>query len=255
MKLFDATLDLARATRGIERHRITSANFLMREMILITMAAFPREYSGGALWFITGASAGEATPILSAIDQRITIKTAPKKGYKNGDEVVISPWLDWTLQELENAVNNVLAHYPVMKRLELPATADGIYELPREVYDVRRVETKRSDREWQVNHYWEQSGKTVTIHNPSPYIERVRIHYAADHDAIGWGERIDDSVDGDTLRKLAILNLWRNEITTKKRDNAAAVDLYNEAKNYEAEIKRNNTLLNRLLPRDRTFAW
>ena len=148
MKLFDATLDLARATRGIERHRITSANFLMREMILITMAAFPREYSGGALWFITGASAGEATPILSAIDQRITIKTAPKKGYKNGDEVVISPWLDWTLQELENAVNNVLAHYPVMKRLELPATADGIYELPREVYDVRRVETKRSDREW-----------------------------------------------------------------------------------------------------------
>lgn len=256
MKLFDATLDLARYARGVETHRIMDAQVNMRSLVLGTMTAVPREFNNGACWFLTGVSKGEVSPIQSAVDQRIILRDPMPKGYKIGDTVSISPWLDFTLNELENAVNNVLAHYPIMKKDDSIIANDGAtYELPDGIYDVRRVELEGSDGKRRINQYWSLDGDALTIHYGLQAGARIVLHYVSDHGAIDKTGRIHDSVDSEYLRKMATLNLWRNEIQTRKKDNIVAVDMFNEAKNYEEMCRRNNVLTSRLMPRDRTFSW
>lgn len=149
MKLFDATLDLARFAQGIETHKITGVDKPDNTFrCMASLSARMNEYTnGGTCWFLTGNSKGEFGTITAGSDQWIRLQDVFENGFEAGDSVALSWFRYFNTQNLINAINNVLYNYPIMDIYDIPLKEDAYhhfvyeYELPEEVsIDVRRVE-------------------------------------------------------------------------------------------------------------------
>lgn len=277
MRLFDATLDLARYAQGIETHKVTSVSLDGRKFVCPTLSAHLGEYTdGGTCWVLSGESEGKSQPITRAKDQSVEV-ALPFEGLAAGDSVALSWRHYFNTQNLINAVNHVLYDYPIMEIYE-DTTEDPErykhtqyeYELPGEVtLDVRRVEIqcKNYHIPWcetlpdtfTICHYWHLDGRKLTI-DPHWIYKRdgkIRIHYVKDHGEIIDPETqlISEQVDKNYLRKMANLWLWTHEIQMKHKDNPIAVDMYNQAKMDEEAFGKKNIPETNLLPKDICYFW
>lgn len=277
MKLFDATLDLARHAQGIEQHKITAVNSNYR-FLCNTLSARHGEYTdGGTCWFLSGECEGEFSGIKRASGQTVELVDT-FDGFDAGDNVALSWFHYFNTQNLINAVNHVLYDYPIMDVYE-DTTEDPVtythdvyeYTLPEDVsLDIRRVElqcknfgfpwwkTVENDS-FAICHYWHLSGRTLVIdpHFIYEYGGRIKIYYVRDHGMIvdPSTELISEQVDRNYLRKMANLWLWTHEIQMKHKDNPIAVDMYNQAKMDEEALQKKNIPESRLMPKDICYFW
>ena len=276
MRLFDATLDLARYAQGIETHKISGVTG-DKSFRSAQLAAKLGEYTaGGTCWFLSGDAEGKFSSITGAKDQTVTLANKVD-GYAAGDDVALSWFHYFNTQNLINAINHVLYNYPIMEIFE-DTTEEPTkykhtqyeYELPEEVgIDIRRVEIQ--SKNWNVPwceklpdtfticHYWQLEGRTLVIDPRWVYKwgGRIKIYYVKDHGAIvnPETELISEQVDKNYLRKMANLWLWTHEIQMKHKDNPIAVDMYNQAKMDEDTLNKKNIPESRLMPKDLCYFW
>lgn len=277
MRLFDATLDLARHGQGIEQHKITQVRSAS-SFGCSTLSARLGEYTnGGTCWFLSGDSEGQFGSIKRGREQVIELEDAFTDGFAVGDSVALSWFHYFNTQNLVNAVNHVLYDYPIMDIYEDVSNEPQHYKhnqfeypLPDDVSnDIRRVEIQCKNFwvPWHETlpdtfctcHYWHLNGRTLVIdpHYIYQWGGRIRIHYVKDHGMIldPKTEMISEQVDKNYLRKMANLWLWTHEIQMKHKDNPIAVDMYNQAKMDEEALGKKNIPENNLLPKDLTYFW
>ena len=276
MRLFDATLDLARYAQGIEQHKISSA-LSASKFVCSSLSARMGEYTnGGTVWFLNGECEGQFGTIKRGREQ--VIETEEEfDGFTAGDDVALSWFHYFNTQNLINAVNHVLYDYPIMDIYE-DTTEDPVkykhdifeYELPSSVsIDIRRVELQCKNFRvphaemlqdtFTTCHYWHLNGRTLVI-DPNrlyKYNGIIRIHYVRDHGPVidPETELISEQVDKNYLRKMANLWLWTHEIQMKHKDNPIAVDMYNQAKMDEDNLNKKNIPRSRLMPKDICYFW
>lgn len=277
MRLFDATLDLARYAQGIEQHKITQVRGT-KSFACKSLSAKLGEYTnGGTCWFLSGESEGLFGTIDRGVEQVIDLQDAFAREFGVGDSVALSWFHYFNTQNLVNAINHVLYDYPIMAIYEdtteepVKYTQDVYeYELPEEVsIDIRRVELQCKNflypfpqhmpDTFATCHYWQLNGRTLVI-DPKwiyKYGGRIRIHYVKDHGEIYDRENqlISEQVDKNYLRKMANLWLWTHEIQMKHKDNPIAVDMYNQAKMDEEALSKKNIPESRLMQKDICYFW
>lgn len=278
MRLFDATLDLARYAQGVEQYKISSVLTEGKKFTCANLSAIMGEFTnGGTVWFLSGDSEGQFGSIVRGRDTVIETFDVFPDGFAVGDDVALSGFHYFNTKNLVNAINHVLYDYPIMDIYE-DVTEEPVhykhnqfeYELPEEVsLDIRRVEiqTKNWFMPWHhtapdtftVCHYWHLNGRTLVIDPRFIYKwgGRIRIHYVKDHGAIidPETELISEQVDKNYLRKMANLWLWTHEIQMKHKDNPIAVDMFNQAKMDEDTMNKKNIPESRLLQKDLTYFW
>ena len=247
MKMFDATLDLARFAQGIEQYKITSVGVGDNNFDCEGMTARLTEFTEGTVWFLTGPSAGKFGKILRASNQHIEMADTFEDGFSVGDEVAISCFNYFNLQNLINAINHVLYNYPIMYVYE-DLTEQPVkyhhnvyeYELPDEVTnDIRRVELQAKNWLWpfvtpyhmtirkeffdleiaehpEINdyfnicHYWHLTGRTLVIDPRFNYKwgGRLRIYYVKEHGSIIDKDNDTISDQVDKTYLRKMANLW-----------------------------------------------
>jgi len=276
MRLFDATLDLARYAQGLEQHKITTV-VDTNKFNCSSLSARNGEYTnGGTCWFLNGECEGKFGTVKRGTSQTIELEDT-FSGFQAGDSVALSWFHYFNTQNLINAINSVLYNYPIMDIYEdmteepVKYTQDVYeYELPDNVsIDIRRVELQCKNflfpfpdslpDTFTTCHYWHLNGRTLVI-NPKwiyKYGGRIRIHYVKDHGAIidSDTQLISEQVDKNYLRKMANLWLWTHEIQMKHKDNPIAVDMYNQAKMDEESLNKKNIPESRLMPKDICYFW
>lgn len=247
MKMFDATLDLARYAQGIEQYTITDAGHNYDKFSCGVLTARLSEYTGGTIWFLTGQSAGKFGKITRASNQLVELEDVYPDGFAPGDQVAISCFNYFNLQNLINAINHVLYDYPIMYVYEDVTEAPVRYfhnvyeyELPEEVTtDIRRVELQVKNFHWpfvtpyhitirkemlrleidahpEINdyfnicHYWHLSGRTLVI-DPRfiyRYGGRMRIYFVRAHEPIIDKDTETISDQVDKTYLRKMANLW-----------------------------------------------
>ena len=278
MRLFDATLDLARYAQGVEQYKISSVLAEGKKFSCANLSARMGEYTnGGTVWFLSGESEGQFGSIVRGRDTVIETFDEFPDGFSAGDDVALSGFHYFNTQNLVNAINHVLYDYPIMDIYEDtgedPVTYSPTqfeYELPEEVsLDIRRVELQcknfgipfceKLPDTFCTCHYWHLNGRTLVIDPKFVYKRdgRMRIHYVKDHGAIidPKTELISEQVDKNYLRKMANLWLWTHEIQMKHKDNPIAVDMFNQAKMDEDNLNKKNIPESRLMQKDLTYFW
>lgn len=277
MRLFDATLDLARYAQGVETHTITDVSPAYNKFACSSLSAKLGEYThGGTAWMLSGSSEGQFRTIKNAHDQIVEVDKS-FDGIEAGDSVALSWFHYFNTQNLINAINHVLYDYPIMEVYGLETDERSMYkhnqfeyELPEEVsIDIRRVEIQSKNFHFpfpqhlpdtfSTCHYWQLNGRTLTIdpHRIYKWGGRIRIHYVKDHGPIlnPETELISEQVDKGYLRKMANLWLWTHEIQMKHKDNPIAVDMFNQAKMDEDNYGKKNMPESNLMPKDFTYFW
>lgn len=260
MKLFDATLDLARFAKGTEDYTVTSVDTETNTIECSELAGKISEYGGGTIWIRSGESAGYFGRIKTGGAQTIELSDDFTGSIAVGDEITIGNWLEFDTQKLISAVNSVLAMYAILDvNTELvfdPTTT--MYELPAGVSaDVRRVQLQRNftDDNWIDCHYWEiMQPRTLRLYGRKMTFlpdSNIRLLFVRQHGAVGKNDEISEQVDPLYLRYMSWLYLCRNLIQNTHKDNLASSDMYNEAKIYERDYGR---LPNKQLP-IRTFTF
>ena len=243
--LFDVTLDLARHARSVKRHKVSQIFDNGLSFASATMQNLSGEYVGGSLWIMTGDHAGEFARIKRASAQRVTLED-DSPTVSVGDVVQICPWIDFSLDELIEAINSVLYQYPIYvwdKSLEWDPD-ELIYTLPRGVSDIRQVKVKNSTDGYATSHCWlEEDGELRFVKAQGVYASggEIQIGYRKMHGEVYEAtDELHKSVDLKYLRNMAFLWLWRHVLIVQHRDNPVASDMFNEAKMYESEHTKFN---------------
>ena len=241
--LFDVTLDLARMIRGVRRHKVATVTDSGHTMTSPTMENLAGEYVDGTIWVVTGDCAGKFATIKRAVAQKLTIADGDVV-VEPGDVVMICPRVDFTLDNLIDAVNSVLYRYPVLSMDDSLTWNSNqlVYQKPVGVSDIRRIqiENTNNDGTYTISHCWlEDKDGFIRFHTAqSLYADggKMQIFYRKLHGAVYEADdEINEYVDLVYLRNMAILYLWRTVIIHQHKDNPVAADLFNEAKIYESE--------------------
>ena len=171
MRLFDATLDLARYAQGTEQHKITQIAELANKFWCSSLSARMGNFTdGGTVWFLTGNSEGKFGSIMRGKEQMIETYDIFEDGFAVGDSVALSSAFYFNTQNLINAINHVLYDYPIMEIYD-DVTDESIhykhnqfeYELPEEVsLDIRRVEIQ--SKNWFMPWYNEVPDTFTVCH-------------------------------------------------------------------------------------------
>lgn len=286
MRMFDATLDLARYAQGVETHTISAVSSTYDKFACASLSAKLGEYThGGTCWILSGDSEGKFREINNAHDNTIQVYERFEDGLNVGDRVALSWFHYFNTQNLINAINHVLYDYPILDifetTIEEPVEEEVEepmkyhhnvfeYKLPEDVtIDIRRVEIQSKNFHFPIPshlpdtfttcHYWHLNGRTLVIdpHWIYRWGGRMRIYYVRDHGAIidPETELISEQVDRTYLRKMANLWLWSHEIQMKHKDNPIAVDMFNQAKMDEDALAKKNNPESNLMPKDITYFW
>lgn len=245
--LFDVTLDLARHSRGVRRHKISAVSNDGRTITSPSMENIIGEYNRGTIWIMTGECAGEFSTVEKAKGQSMTIRDG-NLSVAVGDVVMICPWIDFDLDELINAINSVLYKYPIYEwDTSLTWNSDQlVYDLPEGVSDVRQVQIANTldNGTYTLSHCWLEENGQLRFHTAQGlYADggEMQIGYRKMHGEVYEAkDEIHKSVDLVYLRNMAFLYLWRDVIIVQHKDNPVAADMYNEAKIYESEHTKFN---------------
>ncbi len=256
--LFDATLDLARHARGVKRHKVSAVSDSGHTLTSPTMQNKTGEYVNGTIWVMTGSSAGKFSTILRSNNQSLTIADTDVT-VTAGDVIMICPWIDFTLDDLIEAINSVLYRYPIQAVDTSLAwdTDQLVYTIPDGVSDIRRIQITNAndDGTMTISHCWtEDADGKIRFHTAQNlYLDggEMQIIYRKMHGELyDAGDELDPSVDLTYLRNMAFLYLWRSVIIHQHKDNPVAADMFNEAKVYESEHLKFNLPERNIMIRD-----
>lgn len=251
--LFDVTLDLARHARDVKRYKVSQVSDSGYTFTSASMHNVTGEFTGGTVWIMTGDSAGNFTRIKRASNQSITLEDNGPTVAVN-DIVMICPWIDFSLDDLINAINSVLYRYPILATNdELEWNGELFYTLPEGVSDVRKVEIMNTQGGVTTSHCWQENAGVLVFYRTQSLYEDgglMHISYRAMHGELYEAtDELHPMVDLTYLRNMAFLYLWRHVIIVQHKDNPIATDMFNEAKMYESEHTKFNLPERNIPPR------
>ena len=120
------------------------------------------------------------------------------------------------------------------------------------------VQSGHQPEAYIICHYWKQEGNKLII-KPHPAYRaegKFRIHYVKNHGYVfDPAEELDVTVDPTYIRMMASLFLWSGEIIGTHKDNPIAVDMFNQAKQYEEGLRKKNVPEYKLMQKDTCYYW
>jgi hypothetical protein len=255
MNLADLTLDIASFSIGLEEYPVTSYVPATGTITCNMLEGQTGTYGGATLWYYDDAGKCRMTTIERQSGRTIVIHNPPDDA---PTKIYIAPAKPFDMQKFANAVNQVLAIYPVMG---IDTSLDVVeeqreYKLPSGVSDIRRVEYWQGNA-YTICHYWRINGNKLEFYDyvPSDTAEPIRLHYVKNHGRVAVPDgTVDDVINLKYVRYIAYLNLYREQLTTRKRDNSIAGDIYNEGKMYEQILRDRSTGKLHLMVKDFTYA-
>lgn len=257
MNAAELLLDLAGFALGVETYPAVSYNPTSRTFIAGGLSGRSGEYSNGLLWFAQGVD-WNVRSIERADGDRVVIDRPLLEDF-TPDEITLSDGRDFQAGAFLNALNAALANYPVMDTDDTLRTAADVihYDLPAAVSDdIRRVEIVNKFR-LITNHHWLVQGRQLTIEDARYYPDGapVFLRYVRPHGRVGYDDPVSRQVHLEYVRYTAYCNLYRSEIQSKHKDNSIAIDLFNEAKAYEKELRDAQIPGSRLLRKDMSYPF
>lgn len=255
MNLADLTLDIASFSIGLEEYPVTSYVPATGTITCNMLEGQTGTYGGATLWYYDADGKCHMTTIERQTGRIIVIHNPPDYA---PEKIYIAPAKPFSMQHFANAVNQVLAIYPIMDIDTSLNVVDNqqAYDLPSGVSDIRRVEYWQGNA-YTICHYWRINGKSLEFYDfiPSDTAQPIRLHYVKNHGrAVVPDGTVDDVINQEYARSIAYLNLYRSQLAVRKRDNSIAGDLYNEGKMYEQILRDRNSNKLHLLVKDFTYA-
>ena len=263
MNLAELALDLAEYAQGVEEYPVTTYNPATLSITSASLSGRTGEYGGGTLWFVDSNGVINARIIKSASGSSLTIDSPFPIG-ETINTILITPSMDFDLPALESAINTVLTVYPIMGYDESLQFHRDVhtYDLPEQVTnDIRRVEILQhayNCQYYEVSYYWKLDNRKLVIYGlPYRYEELapIRISFVKPHGRRSIHEEIDPSVNKEYIRYMGYMNLYRNQIQKRHKDNPIAMDLFNESKNYEQQFFNRHIPEVYLLKKDMTIPY
>ena len=253
MNLADLTLDLADFSIGIQEHVATNYADATGAITAAGLEGQTGTFGGGTLWYYDDDGKCHMTGIERQSGNVIFPADKPDEAPV---QVFIAPAKPFRIHQLRSAVNQVLAIYPVMDiNTDLDIiNAQRAYTLPTGVSDIRRVEYP-SGSDYEISHYWRVIGRELEFYNTAPTTNDnpLRIHHVINHGRVS-GEDVSNDLNLEYIRYIAYLNLYRQQLTSRHKDNTIAGDIYNEGKMYEQILRDRHAGKLNLLTRDFTYA-
>jgi len=246
MNLPELALDLAEYAQGVEEYTADSYDSTTKTFTINDLSGQAGVFSGGGtLWYTDANEEIGMREITQAAGTSIVIAEALPVDYTAGS-VLISPSQPFKMRDFVSAINVVLSLYPI---IDTDTTLDydqekREYTLPNGVTnDIRRVEIYRDElvgeEHYEVYPYWSlANGKLSLYGNRYRYTNDnpIRITYVRNHGRVSYTDDVDSAVRMDYVRYSAYLNLYRSQIQKRHKDNPISVDMFNEAKKYEADF-------------------
>lgn len=246
MNLPELALDLAEYAQGVEEYTADSYDSTTKTFTINDLSGQAGVFSGGGtLWYTDADDVIGMREITQAAGTSIVIAEALPTGYTVGS-ILISPSQPFKMRDFVSAINVVLSLYPITdtdSTLDYDKTLSE-YTIPDGVTnDIRRVEVYRDEAidldHWEIYPYWRiADGKLIFYGAPYRYTDDnpIRITYVRNHGRVSYNDDVDSAVRKDYVRYMAYLNLYRTQIQKRHRDNPISVDMFNEAKKYEADF-------------------
>lgn len=246
MNLPELALDLAEYAQGVEEYTADSYDSTTKTFTINDLSGQAGVFSGGGtLWYTDANEEIGMREITQAAGTSIVIAEALPTGYTVGS-ILISPSQPFKMRDFVSAINVVLSLYPITdtdSTLDYDKTLSE-YTIPYGVTnDIRRVEIYRDElvgqEHWEAYPYWRVAdGKIVFYGSQFRYTDDspIRITYVRSHGRVSYGDDVDSAVRKDYVRYMAYLNLYRAQIQKRHKDNPISVDMFNEAKKYEADF-------------------
>lgn len=246
MNLPELALDLAEYAQGVEEYTADSYDSTTKTFTINDLSGQAGVFSGGGtLWYTDADDVIGMREITQAAGTSIVIAEALPTGYTVGS-ILISPSQPFKMRDFVSAINVVLSLYPITdtdSTLDYDKTLSE-YTIPYGVTnDIRRVEIYRDElvgqEHWEIYPYWcVNNGKLIFYGAPYRYTDDnpIRITYVRNHGRVSYNDDVDSAVRKDYVRYMAYLNLYRAQIQKRHKDNPISVDMFNEAKKYEADF-------------------
>jgi len=241
MKLFDATLDLARFVGQVFRSTATGGS--TTSLVDTNMPESDGFYDNVTVWILSGSSAGNYRKIKKHVSKQLSfdaLGTAISAGviYAVADKT-------FPLHALKEAVNQSLAYFLVPKYDEslVVDTSVDTYTLPTGVSNVLKVEVACNDTApyvYETNYWWREINGKLEIRDGiflDDNAKKIRLTYAAYHGEIDDSTDIDVNVQPEYIRYAGAVWLWRNYIQQTEADSLIAKEMFNEAKMLEVEAR------------------
>lgn len=214
-------------------------------------------FAGGTLWLLTGAGTGNSYVVSKFSENTITIGTTLAAVVASGNRYAVAN-NRYARHILKQAVNFALRQI-VIPNLDTSMNADsnGTLTLDSGIYNVKSVLVGDAGSE-KPNYYWDERGGVLYFDQgrAPDSSERLSIWYAIPHGELTSDTGlVNDQIDREWLAWAAAVYCMRNRLQLVKRDDPALIDMLNEAKVMEMQMRQKmKTQIN--LPRDpRLGSW
>jgi len=214
-------------------------------------------FTGGTLFPLTGSGMGQAYYITKFMENTITIDATLTTAFSASSRYAAAN-KTYSRQMLKQAVNFNLRQL-VIPQVDTTMTVEtnGTLTLSSGVYNVKRV-LVGDEGEEKPNYYWDERGG-VLYFDPGrapDSAERITIWYVVPHgELVTHTAIINDQVDREWLAWASVVYCLRHKLTIIRRDDPMLIDMLNEAKMTEQQMKQKMKVqLN--MPRDpRLAGW
>lgn len=241
MKLFDATLDLARFVGTVFKSTATGGS--TTSLVDTSMREANSFYDGGTIWILSGTNAGNYRKINKHVSKELFFD-ALGASITSGVRYAVAD-ATFPLNLLKEAVNQSLVYFQI-PRYDTSLTVDtstNVYTLPAGVSNILRVEIACNDTEpysYEHNYWWREIDGKLEIRD-GVFLDddgkKIRITYAVNHGEIDDSGDIDPNVHPEYIRYAGAVWLWRNYIQKTEMDSLIAKEMFNESKMLEMEAR------------------
>lgn len=242
--LADVMLDVAEILGGVRTGTATGGSTVT---LVDTNRIEASEYwKNGTLFLLSGTYSGVASRISAYSENIITVPSTVGGAIVAGVLYAVSPPrypFDVMQTALQRAIDEIGESVIIDATLTVTASTHS-YTLPAGVSNVLKVEVATSSAspyQYQPNYFWTENGGTLYFEPskaPSTADMKIRIWYRGAHAALStYSTIISPNVNQEWLKWAAVVNVYRDEISQRGKDDPVVIELLNMAMAKERELR------------------
>jgi len=248
--LADVMLDVAEILGGV---RVGTATGGSTTTLIDTNRTEPAEYwLDGTLFLLSGTYSGVASRISAYSENTITVPSTVGGAIVAGVQYAVAPpkySFDQMQVALQRAIDEMGEAVTYDATLVVLASTH-VYTLPTGVSGVKRVEVATSADSpytYAPNYYWEENGGYLYFDPkkaPTTAGMKIRLWYRSPHASLSaYSTVVSPNVNMEWLKWMAVVNVYRDNISQTGKDDPVIIELLNQAMAKEREMRdrRHNT--------------
>ena len=248
--LADVMLDVAEILGGV---RVGTATGGSTVTLVDTYRTEPADYwRDGTLFLLSGTYSGVASRISAYSDNTITVPSTVGGAIVAGVLYALAPpkyTFDMMQVAIQRAIDEIGDAVTSDETTLVTASTDR-YALPTGITGIMRVDvagSSTSPYSYSTNYFWYENGGYLYFEPtkaPSTAGMKVRLWYRTPHTALTlYSTIISNNVNLELLKWSAVVNVYRNWISTTGKDDPIVIELMNQAltKERDMSVRRRST--------------